>query len=96
LFFFLAIPAIEGHQVFYRMAKDWKKSLIGGAFTFASYSIALWAMTLAPVALVAALRETSILFGTVFSVFILREHITWIRGLSIALIVAGAVAIKMS
>ena len=96
LFFFLAIPAIEGRQVFYRMAKDWKKSLIGGAFTFASYGIALWAMTLASVALVAALRETSILFGTVFSVFILRERITWIRGLSIALIIAGAIAIKMS
>jgi drug/metabolite transporter (DMT)-like permease len=51
---------------------------------------------LAPVALVAALRETSILFGTVLSVFILKERITWIRGLSIVLIVAGAVAIKMS
>ena len=96
LFFFIAIPVIEGHQVFYRMAKDWKKSIIGGALTFTSYGIALWAMTLAPVALVAALRETSILFGTVFSVFILRERITWIRGLSIVLIVAGALAIKMS
>jgi uncharacterized membrane protein len=53
-------------------------------------------MTLAPVALVAALRETSILFGTVFSVLILKERINWIRGLSITLIVAGAIAIKMS
>lgn len=96
LVFFLAIPLIEGHQVFYRMAKDWWKSLIGGACTFGSYGIALWAMTLAPVALVAALRETSILFGTVFSFFILKERINWIRGLSIALIVAGAIAIKMS
>jgi drug/metabolite transporter (DMT)-like permease len=96
LFFFIAISVIDGHQVFYRMAKDWKKSIIGGACTFASYGIALWAMTLAPVALVAALRETSILFGTVLSVFILRERITWIRGLSIVLIVAGAIAIKMS
>ena len=96
LFFFLAIPAIQGYKVFYQMAKDWKKSIIGGALTFVSYGIALWAMTLAPVALVAALRETSILFGTVFSVFILKERITRIRGLSIALIVAGAIAIKMS
>jgi drug/metabolite transporter (DMT)-like permease len=95
-FFFFVIPAIEGRQVFYRMARDWKKSLIGGACTFASYSIALWAMTLAPVALVAALRETSIFFGSVFSVFILKERITWIRGLSIGLIVAGAIAIKTS
>jgi len=96
LFFFIAIPAIEGRQVFFRMAKDWKKSIVGGAFTFASYGIALWAMTVAPVALVAALRETSILFGTVLSFFILKERITWIRGISIVLIVAGAVAIKMS
>jgi drug/metabolite transporter (DMT)-like permease len=96
LFFFIAIPAIEGRQVFFRMAKDWKKSIVGGAFTFASYGIALWAMTVAPVALVAALRETSILFGTILSVFILKERITLIRGLSIVLIVAGAVAIKMS
>ena len=94
--FLLAIWIIEGRYVFYRMAKDWKKSLIGGACTFASYGIALWAMTLAPVALVAALRETSILFGTGFSIFILKERITWIRGLSIVLIVTGAVAIKMS
>ncbi|RPH86043.1 MAG: EamA family transporter, partial [Deltaproteobacteria bacterium] len=55
-----------------------------------------WAMTYAPVALVAALRETSIFFGTVFSVFILKERVTWIRGLSIVLIVTGAIAIKMS
>lgn len=96
LFFFIAIPVFEGRQVYYRMAKDWKKSLIGGACTFASYGIALWAMTMSPVALVAALRETSILFGTVFSVFLLKERITWIRGLSIALIVAGAIGIKIS
>jgi drug/metabolite transporter (DMT)-like permease len=96
LLFFFAVAVIEGRQVFYRMAKDWKKSVLGGACTFASYGIALWAMTLSPVALVAALRETSILFGTVFSVFILQERITRIRGLSVLLIAAGAVAIKMS
>jgi drug/metabolite transporter (DMT)-like permease len=96
LFFFITIPIIEGRQVFYKMAKDWKKSIVGGALTFASYAIALWAMTVAPVALVAALRETSILFGTVVSVFILKERITWIRGFSIVLLVAGAIAIKMS
>ena len=96
LLFFVAVAVIEGRQVFYRMAKDWKKSVLGGGCTFASYGIALWAMTLSPVALVAALRETSILFGTIFSVCILKERITRIRGLSVLLIAAGAVAIKMS
>lgn len=87
---------IEGRQVFPLMIQNWGKSLIGGSFTFASYGIALWAMTYAPVALVAALRETSILFGTIFSVAILKERVTPVRGLSIIMIVAGAIAIKMS
>ena len=92
----VAMPFLEGPQVFSRMLKNWAKSLIGGTFTFASYGIALWAMTQASVALVAALRETAILFGTVFSVLILKERITWARGLSVAMIVAGAIAIKLS
>jgi drug/metabolite transporter (DMT)-like permease len=94
--FLVLMPAIEGRRVFLRMIGNWKKSLLGGSFTFASYGIALWAMTQAPVALVAGLRESSIFFGTVFSALILKERITWIRGLSIVMIVAGAIAIKIS
>jgi drug/metabolite transporter (DMT)-like permease len=52
------------------------QALAGGAATVASYGIALWAMTLAPVALVAALRETSILFATVISALMLKERVT--------------------
>lgn len=78
------------------MISNWKKTLIGGSFTFASYGIALWAMTHAPVALVAALRETSILFDAIFSALILKERITRVRGFSVLMIVAGAIAIKMS
>jgi drug/metabolite transporter (DMT)-like permease len=92
----IAMPFIGGRGVFTRMIKNWKKSLFGGSFTFASYGIALWAMTQAPVALVAALRETSILFGTIFSVLILKERVTPVRVLSILLIVAGVSAIKLS
>ena len=91
-----AVALVKGREVFSKMAANWKKSLIGGGCTFASYGIALWAMTRAPVALVAALRETSILFGLILSVLILKERITRIRVLSIFLIVAGAAAIKMS
>jgi drug/metabolite transporter (DMT)-like permease len=95
-FFFAVMAFIDGRQVFRQITRDFKKSLIGGGCTFASYGIALWAMTVAPVALVAALRETAILFGTVLSVFILKERITAVRLLSIVLIAAGTIAIKMS
>ena len=60
-----------------------------------SYSVALWAMTHAEIALVSALRETSIVFGTFIAAFALREHITRLRYLSIATVTLGAIAIKM-
>src|SRR5262245_58255463 len=40
----------------------WRTGLAGGALQFGSYGVALWAMTVAPIAVVAALRETSVLF----------------------------------
>jgi drug/metabolite transporter (DMT)-like permease len=70
--------------------------LVMGAGTMSSYGLALWAMTLAPVALVAALRETAIVFATVISVFALKERITPQRLLATALIAAGAIALRLA
>jgi uncharacterized membrane protein len=53
-------------------------------------------MTLAPVALVAALRETSIIFATLLSTIFLKERITADRLVAIALIAGGAVALRLS
>ena len=47
--------------------------LIGGACIIGSYSIALWAMTQAPISLVAAVRETSVLFAFLFGTLYLKE-----------------------
>jgi len=73
----------------------WKIGVVGGACTFASYSLALWAMTHAPIALVAALRETSIVFTGIAALFILKERFSPLRYVSIAVVTAGAVAIKV-
>ena len=48
--------------------------MLCGAFSLASYVLALWAMTRAPIASVAAVRETSIVFGTVLGAFVLHEQ----------------------
>jgi drug/metabolite transporter (DMT)-like permease len=63
--------------------------IVGGACSLVSYVAALWAMTRAPVAAVAAVRETSILFGTVLGVLVLRERLTAARALAAASIVVG-------
>jgi drug/metabolite transporter (DMT)-like permease len=73
----------------------WRTGLGGGALQFASYGVALWAMTVAPIAVVAALRETSVLFGALIAVAVLREPLRAVRVLAAVLIVAGLVMIKV-
>ena len=68
--------------------------LLGGAMSLGSYWIAIWAMTVAPIALVAALRETSVLFATAIAVFVLKEPIVPWRALAAALVLAGLLLIR--
>src|SRR6266568_4714508 len=55
------------------MRHHWATGLAGGALQAGSYGIAIWAMTVAPIAIVAALRETSVLFGALIAVIFLKE-----------------------
>lgn len=52
----------------------WKSGLPAGMLSLGSYWIALWAFTRAPVALVAALRETSVLFALLIATLLLKEQ----------------------
>jgi drug/metabolite transporter (DMT)-like permease len=70
--------------------------LFGGVTTLGSYGIALWAMTLAPVAAIAALRETSILFATAIAALVLRERIGAARLSAATLVACGAVAMRLA
>jgi len=92
----LAISAAgKGGKILQSIKTGWHRGLLGGACTLASYGLALWAMTRAPIALVAALRETSVVFAAVIASFFLKEPITRVRYASILTVCAGAVAIKI-
>ncbi len=75
---------------------NWMLGLVGGVGTISSYGLALWAMTVAPVAVVAALRETSILFGTAISVLFLHERVSKPRLFGVCIIAAGAAALRLT
>lgn len=75
--------------------QEWKRGWFGGAGSLASYGVALYAMTKAPVATVAALRETSILFALLISVVILKEKASVWRLAAGAIIAAGALVLKL-
>lgn len=76
--------------------KRWSIALGGATASVSSYAIALWAMTVAPVAAVAALRETSVLFAVLFSSWFLKETLTLQRSISIVLIVIGAASVRLA
>lgn len=77
------------------MLRYWKQGLIGGTLSLVAYGIAIWAMTLAPIAVVAALRETSVLFGAAIAVLVLGEPLRLTRVMAAGMIVAGLALIRL-
>jgi drug/metabolite transporter (DMT)-like permease len=71
-----------------------RNGMIGGGLSAAAYAISVWAMTKAPVALVASLRETSVLFATLIGARLLKEHLTPRRWAGVAAVVVGVAALK--
>ena len=71
-------------------------ALGGGLATAGSYGIALWAMTLAPIAVVAALRETSIVFAALIAAWALRERVGPARIAGAVLIAGGAALLRFT
>jgi drug/metabolite transporter (DMT)-like permease len=76
------------------IAASWLRAGASGLCLIASYGMVLWAMTRAPIALVAALRETSVVFGTALAALFLRERFGRARWIAVGLIAAGAAAIR--
>ncbi|MFT3955884.1 MAG: EamA family transporter [Piscinibacter sp.] len=74
----------------------WPLALAGTAASFGSYAIALWAMTQAPVAMVAALRETSVLFAAALGALWLKEGFGPLRAAGTLLVVAGVMALRLA
>jgi len=73
----------------------WPLAALGGGASIASYSIALWAMGRAPVASVAALRETSVLFAALLGTWLLKERFGLQRALGTVVIVVGVMALRI-
>lgn len=101
LFALIAVPmlglgcVLRGRAMIALSLAAWGRGLVTGLCGVGTYAIALWAMTQAPIALVAALRETSVLFGVAIATLLLHEKFGRARWLAVALVVAGAAAMKI-
>lgn len=82
-------------RIFAHLRGNWRKGLFGGSFSLASYALALWAMTQAPIGLVAALRETAVIFGLLLAALFLGERVGRLRQAAIAIVCCGAIVLNL-
>ena len=94
-FYTPAAIALKGVAVMRASRRDWIMGLIAAAASFAAYAIAVWAMTVAPLALVAALRETSILFAVLLGWLLFGDKMDRGKIIAAGLIVSGVVLTRL-
>ena len=93
----LAWACASGRAEFLRYAARRRYlGLGGGAVAIAIYVTTLWAMTVAPVAIVAALRETSILFAVALSALVLKEPVGLRRVAMVCAIASGVMVLRLA
>ena len=73
---------------------DWRRGLVGGLAAFFGYAIVIWAMTRAPIAPIAALRETSVVFAAIIGVVALGEPFHAQRAVAVLVILAGIILLR--
>jgi drug/metabolite transporter (DMT)-like permease len=77
------------------LVREWRRGLIGGAAAFFAYAIVVWAMTQAPIGVVAALRETSVIFAAIIGAVVLHENLKAPRYAAAAFIAAGVIVMRL-
>lgn len=95
VFFTPVCLALRGRTVFVADMRAWGWGSVAALASYGAYAIAVWAMTVAPIALVAALRETSILFAVLIGWLVFGERLGLQKAIAAGLIVAGVALTRL-
>ena len=87
---------LRGRSVPVAFFGAWRRGLVGGLAAFIGYAMVVWAMTRAPIATVAALRETSVVFAALIGVALLGEPLHAPRVVAAIVILAGVVTLRLA
>ncbi len=88
-------PGIRGRAVILEARKQWPLGVLMAVLSIASYGSAMLAYRFGATAQLAALRETSVLFGTALAMTFLGEHMTIRRWIAAGVIASGAIMLQM-
>jgi len=95
LLYVASVYAGRKHELHAHVHRYWPRALIAAALSIGAYSIALWAMTVAPIAAVSALRETSVIFAAMIGALLLKEPFGRHRIAGACVVAAGIALIKL-
>ncbi|MFT4151635.1 MAG: DMT family transporter [Paracoccaceae bacterium] len=95
LIFTLGMLALRGRSVLPPWGRAWAVGTFASAASYGAYAVSIWAMTIAPIAVVAALRETSILFAVLIGWLVFGERMTGEKALAALVIVAGVILTRI-
>jgi len=87
-------PGIRGRAVVIEARRQWRLGILLGLLSITTYGSAMLAYRFGATAQLAALRETSVLFGTALAMSFLGEHMTWRRWCAAGAIAAGAILLQ--
>ena len=93
--FVMGILAWKGPGILPRDRRPWATGAIAALASYAAYAVSVWAMTVAPIALVAAIRETSILFAVLIGWLAFREKMTRGKAFAALVIVSGVILTRL-
>ena len=80
-----------------RISTDGRKILlIGGNLSYIAYVLVLWACLSTPIAVVSALRETSIIFALLLGTILLKEKLTVMKALMTIIILTGIITLRLA
>jgi drug/metabolite transporter (DMT)-like permease len=93
--FLILLTIMNKPRVVKRVLREEKKILfVGGTLSYTVYATIVWAFTQAPVPLVAALREISIIFALLIGAFFLKEKFTFLKTAAVLTIFFGVILLK--
>ena len=94
-FFTLGMIALRGWGVIPWNGHAWRMGSVASVASYGAYAVSIWAMTIAPIAVVAALRETSILFAVLIGWLIFGERMGRDKAVAAGVIVAGVLLMRL-
>ena len=89
------LQALRGRRVDRMLVREWPISIFAALVSIVSYQLYIWSLQQAPVALVSAMRETSMLFALLIALVILRERFGLWRWLAVGLMLGGLALMRL-